>query len=524
MVQGVAAGRGRLRLSQSATWSTVAAGLAGVLHALSMAWPGSGQPQGLAQWMAMLVMAWLFDRVPTARRAAWLGWVFATVGLCSTVWWLFISLHRYGNLPVWLAIVAVVILCGALSLYWAGAGYLYGRCRERDLGWGWRALAFGACVMLAELARAQWFTGFPWGVGGYAHVDSVLAWTAPWVGVYGMGALSAVLAMLVVVRRPLQWWPRWSWQQWTSALALSLLVALALPWSSPSPEVREQALSVRLLQGNVPQDAKFEGRRAWALAWYSQALTGTEQGLVVTPETALPVVQQQLPGGYWEALTAHFSQGSRAAMIGLPLHDLGVSTNSVLGLAGPVPPYRYDKHHLVPFGEFIPPLFQWFTRMMNIPLGEFGRGRVDAPAMAWQGQRLAPMICYEDLFGEELAQRFRDPAQAPTVWVNLSNIAWFGDTVAVDQHLQISRLRALEFDRPVIRATNTGATAIIDAQGRVTHRLPAYQEGVLEGEVRGRQGPPTPYVRWVGEWGLAPLWLLAVSLLWLPGRIRRRAP
>jgi apolipoprotein N-acyltransferase len=281
---------------------------------------------------------------------------------------------------------------------------------------------------------------------------------------------------------------------------------------------------VRLLQGNVPQDAKFDGRRGWALAWYGQALMSTEQGLVVTPETALPYVQQQLPPGYWDALVQHFSQEQRAALIGLPLHDLGVSTNSALGLAGPVPPYRYDKYHLVPFGEFIPPLFQWFTRMMNIPLGEFGRGRADAASMAWQEQRLAPMICYEDLFGEELAQRFRDPAQAPTVWVNLSNIAWFGDTVAVDQHLQISRLRALEFDRPVIRATNTGATAIINAQGRVTHRLPAYQEGVLQGEVIGRQGAPTPYARWVGEWGLAPLWVLAVAVLWLPGRMRRRGP
>ena len=499
MVQGLAAGSGRLRLSQSAPWSTAAAGLAGVLHALSMAWPGRGEPQGLAQWAALLVMAWLLDRVPTARRAAWLGWVFATVGLCSTVWWLFISLHTYGQLPAWLALVAVVLLCGALSLYWAAAGYLYVRFRERDLGWGWRALAFGACVLLAELARARWFTGFPWGVGGYAHVDSALAWTAPWIGVYGMGALSAVLAMLVAVRRPVQWWPDWAWRQWASALALSLIVALALPWPSPTTEVREQRFSVRLLQGNVPQDAKFEGRRDWALAWYGQALAGTEQGLVVTPETALPYVLQQLPTGYWEALVAHFSHGSRAALIGLPLHDLGVSTNSVLGLAGPVPPYRYDKYHLVPFGEFIPPWFQWFTRMMHIPLGEY-------------------------LFGEELAQRFRDPTQSPTVWVNLSNIAWFGNTVAVDQHLQISRLRALEFDRPVIRATNTGATAIIDAQGRVTHRLPAYQEGVLQGEVLGRQGPPTPYARWVGEWGLAPMWGLAVALLWLPGRIRRRAP
>ena len=524
MVQGISAGRRRLRLSQSVLWSSVAVALAGALHALSMAWPGTGQPLGSLQWVALLIVAWLWDRLPSARRAAWVGWVFGTVSLTATVWWLFISLHTYGHLPAWLATVAVVALCAALSLYWAAVAYWYVRFRERGLGWGWRSLAFGACVMLAELARARWFTGFPWGVGGYAHVDSALAWLAPWVGVYGIGALSAVTAMCVAVRRPVQWWPSWAWSQWASALALSLIVALALPWSAPRGDVWEQVLPVRLLQGNVPQDAKFEGRRGWALDWYGQALKDTERGLVVTPETALPYVQQHLPAGYWDSLVAHFSHGERAALIGLPLQDLGVSTNSVLGLAGPVPPYRYDKYHLVPFGAFIPPWFQWFTRMMNIPLGEFGRGRVDAPSLTWMGQRLAPLICYEDLFGEELALRFNRPDQAPTIWVNLSNIAWFGDTLAVDQHLQISRLRALEFERPVIRATNTGATAIIDAQGRVTHRLPAYQEGVLQGEVVGRQAPPTPYARWVGEWGLMPLWLIALGVLWLPGRTRRRAP
>lgn len=510
-----------MRLSQSFAWATVAAVLAGGAHALSMAWPGSGQPVGLLQWASLLVLAWLLDRVPHARRAAWLGWVFACVSLCGTVWWLFISLHTYGHLPAWLAGFSVVALCAALALYWAAAGWLYVNFRARELAWGWRALAFGACAMLAELARARWFTGFPWGVGGYAHVDSVLAATAPWIGVYGMGALSAGLAMAVVARKPSRWWPAWAWRQWASALALSFIVALALPWPVRQVPGVDKPMHVHLLQGNVPQDEKFQGRRDWALAWYDAAMRSAEQGLVVTPETALPYVQQQLPAGYWQGLVDHFAQGDRAALIGLPLQDLGVSTNSVLGLAGPVPPYRYDKHHLVPFGEFIPPLFQWFTRMMNIPLGEFGRGRVDAPSMAWQGQRLAPMICYEDLFGEELAQRFVHPSAAPTVLVNLSNIAWFGNTVAIDQHLQISRLRALEFDRPVIRATNTGATAIIDAQARVTHRLPAYQEGILEADVMGRSSTPTPYARWVGEYGLAPLWALAIGLLWLPGRQRR---
>ena len=160
---------------------------------------------------------------------------------------------------------------------------------------------------------------------------------------------------------------------------------------------------------------------------------------------------------------------------------------------------------------------------MNIPLGNFAAGPVDAPSLAWRGQRLAPNICYEDVFGEELARRFADPDQAPTALVNVSNIAWFGNTVAVDQHRLISRMRALEFERPMLRATNTGATAIIDHRGQVVQELPRFTRGVLLGTFEGREGL-TPYARWAGRWGLGPLWLLALGVAgWVLWRTRRAA-
>ena len=151
--------------------------------------------------------------------------------------------------------------------------------------------------------------------------------------------------------------------------------------------------------------------------------------------------------------------------------------------------------------------------MMNIPLGDFTRGDVAQPSFVFKGERIAPNICYEDLFGEELARSFADPAIAPTLMVNLSNIAWFGDTVAVDQHLNISRMRALELGRPMLRATNTGATAIINAQGQVTHRLPSAVQGVLTAEVYGVHGPVTPYAQWVSVLGLWPLAGVALMTL-----------
>ena len=153
---------------------------------------------------------------------------------------------------------------------------------------------------------------------------------------------------------------------------------------------------------------------------------------------------------------------------------------------------------------------------MNIPLGDFRAGSTDQQSVAWQGQRLALNICYEDLFGEELAQRFKNRETAPTALVNVSNIAWFGDTLAVDQHLNISRMRALELGRPMLRATNTGATAIIDHQGRVTAQLPRFTRGSLVGQYEGRAGL-TPYVRWVSAWGLWPLWGLCGAVVALAG-------
>ena len=248
---------------------------------------------------------------------------------------------------------------------------------------------------------------------------------------------------------------------------------------------------------------------------------------MVAPETAIPLLPQQLVPGYLEALQNHFERPApaRAALLGIPLGDAAQGyTNSVLGWAPTQStPYHYDKHHLVPFGEFIPPLFKWFTQLMNIPLGDFNRGALGQPSMAWAGQRWAPNICYEDLFGEEISQRFADPASAPTVLVNLSNIGWFGDSVAIDQHLHISRMRALEFARPVVRATNTGATAIIDHLGRVTARLPAHQRGVLYGQVWGRE-ELTFFARWSAWGALLPLWLLgAGTVLLIAGRALRPA-
>jgi apolipoprotein N-acyltransferase len=461
-------------------------------------------------------LAWLAARA-TPARAALLGWAFGTGWLVAGTWWLFISMHRYGGLPAVLAAAAVFALAAALSLYLAAALALFARWRRGEPAFD--AALFAALWLLAELARGVLFTGFPWVAAGYAQVDGPLAALAPWLGVYGIGAWAAFVAALVAATTRSRRWP---------AAAAAALVGAPLALAPLSFSAPAGTLTVALLQTNVAQDEKFAAdRMPQALAWVGQTMRTARAELVVAPETAVPLLPQQLADvapGYWDALRQHFARPGRAALLGVPLGDLAAGyTNSVAGLAD-APPYRYDKQHLVPFGEFIPTGFRWFTRLMNIPLGDFTRGVPVPPSFAVLGQRVAPNICYEDLFGEELARRFAPAAGAPTLLANVSNIGWFGDTIAIEQHLNISRLRALEFERPMIRATNTGATAIVDHRARVTARLPRLERGVLEGRVEGRSGN-TPFAWWAARAGLWPLALAAFAVLALAlGRRRARAP
>ena len=482
----------------------------GALQTLAFVHTGAG-------WLLQLAaVAWLAWRVladaTLPRRAAGLGLAFATAWGAASTWWLFISMHRYGGLPAPLAAAAVLLLSLALGSYLAVAMAAVARARRgrpvRD------ALLFALAWLAAELARGLVFTGFPWAASGYGLVDSPLAGWAPWIGVYGLGAVLAFSAALLagLARDPRR-------------AGAALAAAAVLLWVAPIALARMDftqpvsTLQVRLLQTNVPQDEKFALEHLPAtLAWVARALKAADGDLVVAPETAVPLLPaqlDQLDADYWPSLREHFAQPGRpAALVGVPLGDErdGYS-NAVVGLsAGGASVYRYDKFHLVPFGEFIPTGFRWFTNLMNIPLGDFMRGRLDAPSFAVRAERIGPNICYEDLFGEELALRFATPATAPTVLANVSNIGWFGDTIAVEQHLNISRMRTLELQRPMLRATNTGATAVIDHRGRVTASLPPFTQGVLAAEVQGRQGR-TPYAAWVGAMGLWPLFMLAWGVL-----------
>ncbi|MDP3139282.1 MAG: apolipoprotein N-acyltransferase, partial [Burkholderiaceae bacterium] len=344
---------------RSGPFGVLALVAAGLVQALSLALPGSGEPSWWLQTGAMAMLAWRLD-ARTRQGASWregalLVWVFAFAWLCGTFWWLFVSLHVYGGLSALLAVVSVGALAALLALYYAAAGAIYVALFGRG-GAGhpvWRALVFAALWTLAELMRAEWFTGFPWGAVGYGQGAGPMAPMVKLVGVYGLGAAAAIVSFVLMnlLCRP---WSRASRQ------ALWMLVPLALLSVGGHHGYSRDAgmLSVTLLQGNIAQDEKFQAGTgvADALRWYGEQLRDARTQLVVAPETALPVLPQQLPVGYGQALRDRFARGEQAALIGVPLGSLAQGyTNSVLGLKpGAVSAYTYDKHHLVPFGEFIP--------------------------------------------------------------------------------------------------------------------------------------------------------------------------
>jgi apolipoprotein N-acyltransferase len=469
-----------------------------------------------AWWLQWLCLAALGAVLADAGigRASRLGLAFGFGWFAGSIWWLYISMHVYGGMPAWMAAFGVLAFSLYLALFPAAACALHAVLRSRwpQAGVPGFALAWAG----SEWLRGTLFTGFPWNATGHGQVGGPLAALAGVGGVdlvtFATAFIAAALAQAALQRT------RGAWLAAAITAAAALAAGLALQrveWSSAGGMLR-----VALIQGNIAQEEKFaQERLADHFERHIRMIAAAQGELIVTPETAIPVLPRQLPDDALPSLIAHLRAKGSAALIGIPLERAdGEYTNSVIGIDARSADYRYDKHHLVPFGEFIPPGFHWFVRMMNMPLGDFARGAVDQPSFEVRGERVAPTICYEDVFGGELRARFADEAKAPTIIANLTNLAWFGDTIAIDQHLAIARMRSIEFARPSIRATNTGATAVIDHHGTVVQMLPRWTQGTLSAEVQGRRGL-TPYARWGNAgWGIAALLIFGMAAR----RTRRR--
>jgi apolipoprotein N-acyltransferase len=491
----------------------------------------------LLSFAAFAVLVW---RAGSVRRAAWVGGLFGLGNFLAGTSWLYISLHDYGMMAAPLAAGGVFLLSVYLSIYPAFAAALGrwlagGPDEARPLR---AAFALAASWTLGEWLRATVFTGFPWLNIAYAHVDGPLHGWAPVAGAYGVALAAAWVAALAAAA--------WVWRTAAARAGLMLLGLLVTGWAlgmatwvSPNGE----PLAVRLVQGNASLADKFDPRKTWDLMDRHLGLTlsspdagADAPALVVLPETTISLFQNQLSVKAWQEWTDAAAAAKATLALGVAIHEPGSAGqpdryyNSVVGVQPDTPPeslvsgrpaLRYDKRHLVPFGEFIPFGFRWFVDAMVMPLGDFDRGGVRQPPFVVRDQRVAMNICYEDVFGEELLPALRpgaDGTPGATIFANVSNLAWFGDSFALSQHLQMSRMRVRETGRPMLRATNTGVTAAIAADGTVTGELARYTTGRLDVTVQGTTGL-TPYART----GNVPVLLLAAAGLAVLASLRWRA-
>ncbi|WP_455217722.1 apolipoprotein N-acyltransferase [Kaarinaea lacus] len=488
--------------------------LAGALLPLAFA-PTGFYPLAIIS-PAILFWLWLES---TPRRAFTTGYLFGLGFFGVGVSWVAVSFYRFGNMGIALSAIATLLFVFFLALFPATLGWLGRRILGR-LNLSVNLLLFlPAGWVLFEWVRGWIFTGFPWLHLGNSQVDSPLAGLAPVVGVYGMSWATAFSAGVLV----------WMWLGSSRQRVAGLVAVIALwlmgglltvvEWSVNKGE----PLTASLIQGNVPQNLKWRpDQRQPTINLYTRySRERWHRDIIIWPETAMPAFYHQAED-FLKGLAREASlSGGATLLVGLPVVDLENPDhyyNSVVRVGGDTRDGEeqesqfYHKSHLVPFGEYIPLQFLLgrLLDILKVPMADFSRGDEHQPLLTVAGHSVGVSICYEDVFGEEVIRGLPEAS----LLVNVSNDAWFGDSLAPHQHLQMARMRTLETSRPMLRATNNGISAIIDHRGNILSTSPQFVETVLDGEVQPRQGT-TPYVT-AGNWPVLAGLVLALGVCaWL---------
>jgi apolipoprotein N-acyltransferase len=421
------------------------------------------------------------------RAGFWRGWWFGVGLLGFGVFWIRISLNEFGNMGAWAANLLMALFIAAMALYYGLAGWLF--CKlDKGPYWAGPLLLFPGIYVFFEWLRGWLFTGFPWLNLGYTQIDGPLAGYAPIAGVYGVSLLVALSGGLLwgLFQWPVR--PRMAAGLGLGAIWLAGVGLQQIDWTHPAGA----SFRASVLQANIPQSAKWVPDAGVTIAQAYLELTKDhlESDLIVWPETALPDFLDQVRDPLITPLAERAQAEGIEIVLGIPVMDraTGRYYNGLLSIGGRED--LYAKRHLVPFGEFMP-FKQWLgplVEMFEVPMSDFSHGTNQRPLLE-VGPRLAGVsICYEDAFPNEVAQALPE-AQ---FLINVSNDAWFGDSLAPHQHLEIARMRALENGRFMVRATNTGISAIIDDRGRVIAAVPSFVRGGVAAEVRPLQGL-TPY-------------------------------
>lgn len=442
------------------------------------------------------------------------GLIFGLGYFVIALWWLYISLHDVGGINSLFSCMAVFLLSAYVALYFSTATLAIRLFKISRF----QGLLLAASWVVMEFLRGYIFTGFPWMGFAEAQFNGPFAPVAPFFG--GLActflviwtsweitqvrkqAISSVLSIICVL----------------SIVQLASLVSFTKPTGEP--------INVRLIQGNFEQRLKFDPSAInEQIHFYTAEIKKSAADLIIIPETAFPWPQNNLPVGLMNYLQDYSNTSSSNLLLGLigevPGDKSMQYSNRATGLSPNTAPYNYDKTHLVPFGEFIPPGFHWFVSAFHVPMSDFARGSLDQSPFKIvrkdQADTYAAItICYEDVFGGELASRIKNSDQPVNLLINMTNLAWFGKSQASTQQLRLSQLRSLESGLPALRATNTGITAVLGADGRVLANLPEFTQSTLVTQVQGYSGK-TPFV----IWGNLPI--LSIScLLLIWGFLRHR--
>lgn len=445
-----------------------------------------------------LVLLFFVCAHSTPRAAARSGFAFGAGMFLAGTYWITISIHVFGQAPLLLAMLLMLALVAIMATWLAACGWLIARFAGSRL---LRVLYVApASWLIIEWLRGWVFSGFPWLSLGYGQIDSPLGAFIPVSGVYGVSLLVAFSAAALLLMTQAAWRVR------GAVLALlPWLVGLGLQnvaWTEPAGP----ALRATVVQGGVSQDRKWlpEQFRP-TLELYRQALRNARGSeIVVWPEVAIPALDTQVEP-YLELLTRDL-QADQSLLLGILEEQPDGIYNSVIKLdrAGRE---AYRKRHLVPFGEYfpVPDIVREWMRMLSLPHSDLAAGDAMQPLIGTVGgQRIAVAICYEDAYGSEQLYAFPEA----TFIVNVSNDAWFGDSIAPHQHLQIARVRAREVGRFALRATNNGITGLIGADGVLLARAPQFEFAALTMDVIPMRGT-TPYSL-TGNW---PVVNIAVLLL-----------
>ena len=464
-----------------------------------------------AMWISLALFLISVFRIDNIHQATWRSFLYGVGFYLANIHWIYISLHTYGGMQTPLALFLVGLLAGYLALYPALAVYLSYRFFPslpiRIL------IALPVLWTVGEWIRSWLFTGFPWGNIGYSHIPATpLAGFAPILGIYG-------ISFCIIFSVALALWGIYFSKQHLKATLLGLaclwgtgLSLRFVEWTQP----QGKPLSVSVVQGNISQSLKWQPHiLPQTLHTYIELVQQSPGELIVLPETAIPSFLQTLAPFYLEHFRA--STKGRALIAGVPTLDTLSEHyyNSAVLLTDPALPV-YNKRHLVPFGEYMPlrPLLGWIFNSLSIPLTDFGRGSEKQSPFFIKDQRIAFNICYEDIFGEELIQAL----PTATILANISNLAWFDGSIALAQHGQIAQARALETGRPLLRATNTGLTAMINHQGQFIAQAPIRKKAILTAFIQGRSGF-TPYGK-IGNIGILVLLTMLILLGFTWGKLK----